>query len=109
MRYPCPKNILLDLGSRGSSSTRIEALRLLSLPDLPTRYPACPRRSRNALLRQLAANRKKSAKARMLALKELLYGLSISAQQELEQLKREKHECSNVEGNSGKLSRTAIG
>jgi hypothetical protein len=90
MRYPCPKNILHNLASRGSSATRVEALRLLSLPDLPTRFPECPRRSRNALLRQLAANRGKSAKARLAALKELLYGLSISAQQELEQLKRKK-------------------
>ena len=86
MRYPAPKTVLFDLSTRGPSDLRIEALRLLALPDLPESFPQCPRRSRASLLRRLAANRKSSAKARMAALKELLFGWTEEMQQTLKEL-----------------------
>jgi hypothetical protein len=72
MMYANPKAILSQLAGRGSSATRLEALRLLALPDIPKQWPECPRRSRLSLLRRLACNRKKSASARLHALQELL-------------------------------------
>lgn len=86
MRYPNPQRLLYELASRGSSTVRIEALRLLGLPNCPTRWPPCPRRSRASLLRRLAANRKKSAKMRLACIKELLWGLTLEQQRMLEQL-----------------------
>jgi hypothetical protein len=49
----------------------MEALRLLG-SELPDDWPACPRKSRQALLRRLICDKKKSAKARIAALRELL-------------------------------------
>jgi hypothetical protein len=69
---------------------RIEALRLLGLPDLPKRFPSCPRRSRESLLRRLAANRKKSAKARLSALKELLFGWTPEMDRAIREIKATK-------------------
>jgi hypothetical protein len=47
---------------------------LLALANLPDKFPLCARRSRESLLRRLAADRKKSANARLSALKEVLFG-----------------------------------
>src|ERR1700683_1456689 len=70
--YASPKAILSELAGRGSSATRMEALRLLALPDIPEQWPECQRRSRLSLLRRLVCNRKKSASARLQALREVL-------------------------------------
>jgi hypothetical protein len=78
MMYPSPKTVLTALAARGTSVTRSEALRLLAA-ELPEDWPDCPRRSRQALLRRLACDRKRSAKARLAALRELL---SVSNQDE---------------------------
>jgi len=51
---------------------RLEALRMLGSPGIPDKWPSCPRRSRNGLLRQLACNTGKASKARLAALKEVL-------------------------------------
>jgi hypothetical protein len=74
MHYPTPKTVLTYLASHGSSATQLEALRLLGLLTCPGDWPACPRRSRLALLRILAANPKKSASARLEAFKQLFAG-----------------------------------
>lgn len=74
MRYPAPKRLLYELSITGPSSVRSEAIRLLGLPSLPAAFPPCERRSRASLLRRLACNRKKSAKARLAAAKEILFG-----------------------------------
>ncbi len=84
MRYPSPRRLLYDLASTGPSTVRIEALRLLGLPNCPTRWPDILRRTRASLLRRLAANRKKAAKVRLACVKELLFGLSLEAQRMLE-------------------------
>jgi hypothetical protein len=86
MRYPSPQRLLFDLARRGPSTVRIEALRLLGLPNCPTRWPLCARRSRASLLRRLAANKKKAAKIRLACLKELLWGLTLEQQRMLESL-----------------------
>lgn len=72
MNYPSPKKVLTYLASHGPSATQLEALRMLGLPNCPDRWPECPRRSRQGLLRRLACNSKKSASARLQALKEVL-------------------------------------
>jgi hypothetical protein len=71
MMYPTPKTVLTALASRGTSATRAEALRLLA-SKVPDDWPECPRHSRQSLLRRLACDKKKSAKARLAALKEML-------------------------------------
>ena len=86
MRYPSPKRLLFDLASSGPSRVRIEALRLLGVPNCPSRWPEIPRRSRASLLRQLACNRDKAAKVRLACLKELLWGLTLEQQKMLEQI-----------------------
>lgn len=75
MKYPKPKSVLHDLAGSGPSETRAEALRLLTLPDVPETFVDCPRRSRRAALRILVSNRGKSAKARLAAFKELCWGV----------------------------------
>lgn len=70
MKYPSPKIVLSQIAARGPSAVRLEALRRLS--DCPDAWPDCPRRSRLSLLRQLACDGKKSAKARLEAMKDLL-------------------------------------
>lgn len=90
MHYPAPKSILFDLATTGPSAIRVEALRLLGLPNLPARFPPCERRTRASLLRRLAANKQKAGKARLFAVKELLFSISIEEQQELDQLRKEK-------------------
>lgn len=80
MRYPKPANLLHRLAEQGTSATRIEALRLLSLPNFPQTWPACPRRSVNALLRRLCCDRRKSGQARLAAFKAVCFGLSLEAQ-----------------------------
>jgi hypothetical protein len=86
MRYPSPRSLLYELANRGPSAVRIEALRLLGLPNCPTRWPECQRRTRASLLRRLAANKRKSAKMRLACIKELLWGLTLEQQSMLEQL-----------------------
>jgi hypothetical protein len=86
MRYPAPRRLLYDLATCGPSAVRVEALRLLGLPNCPTRWPDCPRRTRAALLRQLAANKKKAAKTRLACLKDLLWGLTLETQRRIEEL-----------------------
>jgi hypothetical protein len=71
VRYPSPERVLFDLASRGPSAVRTEALAMLGQP-VPGRWPECPRRTRLALLRQLACNKSKASRARLEALKELL-------------------------------------
>jgi hypothetical protein len=71
MKYATPKTVLTALASRGTSVTRTEALRLLA-SEIPDDWPECPRNTRAALLRRLACDQKKSAKARLAALKEVL-------------------------------------
>ena len=90
MRYPAPKKVLYELATTGPSAVRVEALRLLGLPDLPVTFPKCERRSRESLLRRLAANRKKSAKARMAALKELLFGWTPAMEAAIQEIKETK-------------------
>lgn len=87
MRYPSPKTVLCELATCGPSGVRIEALRLLSIPDLPKSFPPCQRRSRESLLRRLAADRKKAAKARLGAVKELIFGWSPAMEEALQQIK----------------------
>jgi hypothetical protein len=84
VRYPSPRRLLYDLASTGPSAVRIEALRLLGLPNAPTRWRDIPRRTRASLLRQLACNRDKAAKVRLACLKELLWGLTLEQQKMLE-------------------------
>jgi hypothetical protein len=71
MKYAAPSKILEFLASHGPSSVQTEAIALLLAP-LPSRWPVYERGSRESLLRRLAANDKKSARARLEALKELL-------------------------------------
>lgn len=87
MRYPAPKRVLYDLATRGPSTTRLEALRLLGLADLPVKFPPCQRRSRESLLRRLACNEKKSARARLSALKELLFGWTPAMDEAIQEIK----------------------
>ena len=75
MRYPSIKNLLIELAQRGPSEVRLEALIMLGAPGTPEKWPPCPRRSRNGLLRQLACNTGKASKARLTALKEVLNGV----------------------------------
>jgi len=98
MRYPAPKRILYELSTTGPSGERLEAMRLLGLADLPEKFPSCPRRSRESLLRRLAADRKKSAKARLSALKELLFGWTPEMDEAVQQI-RETDEHRNVAKN----------
>ena len=72
MMYPSPRTILAYLASHGPSVVQLEALRLFDLP-MPDRFPAYARGSKEALLRRLACNRKKSTSARLDALKQLLF------------------------------------
>lgn len=90
MRYPAPKKVLHELSVSGPSEVRIEALRLLGLAELPAAFPKCERRSRESLLRRLACNGKKSAKSRLYAVKELLWGLTIEQQQAMDALRKGK-------------------
>jgi len=87
MRYPTPKRVLFELSTCGPSGVRVEALRLLGLADLPDKFPSCLRRSRESLLRRLAANRKKSAKARLTALKELLFAWTPAMDEAMREIK----------------------
>jgi hypothetical protein len=87
MRYPSVKTLLGRLATRGPSASRLEALRLLGLPDLPEKLPKTPRKpkiNRIGLLKRLACAKRKSAKTCLMALKELLWGISINSQLELE-------------------------
>jgi hypothetical protein len=87
LRYPSPKNLLYALATRGTSTTRNEALRLLEL-DLPEKLPRCERRTRQSLLRRLACDKKRGSGTRLKALKELLFGLAMSEQEALAELKK---------------------
>ena len=87
MRYPSVHTILGQLATHGPSESRVEAMRLLGLPDLPEHLPMTPRKpkvNRVGLLKRLVADRKKSAKSLLMALKELLWGIPISSQLELQ-------------------------
>ena len=84
MRYPSPRRLLYELARTGPSAVRIEALRLLGLANCPSSWPPIERRSRASLLRQLAANKKKSAKVRLACVKEILFGLTLEQQHMLE-------------------------
>jgi hypothetical protein len=86
MRYPNPQRLLFDLANVGPTAVRIEAIRLLGLPNCPTVWPKIPRRSRASLLRRLAANKQKAAKMRLACVKELLWGLTLEQQRMLEAL-----------------------
>jgi hypothetical protein len=90
MRYPAPKTVLYELATTGPSAVRVEALRLMRLTDLPVTFPKCQRRSRESLLRRLASDRKKSAKARLGALKELLFGWTAEMEQTVKELQETK-------------------
>ena len=98
MRYPAPKRILYELSTTGPSGVRLEALRLLGLADLPEKFPSCPRRSRESLLRRLAANRRKAAGARLTALKELLFGWTPEMDEAVQEI-RETNENRNATKN----------
>ena len=89
MKYPSPQSVLYELASRGPSAGRLEALRLMGLPDSPRTWGSCPRRSRRALLRRLACDRRKSVKVRLSALKEILWNLTVDQQDALERLRKE--------------------
>ncbi|HXX18702.1 MAG TPA: hypothetical protein VEJ46_04820 [Candidatus Acidoferrum sp.] len=71
MRYPSPEHLLSELATRGTSGTREKALRLLGM-NLPPTLGPYKRKSRESLLRRLACDRRKSAKARLEALADLL-------------------------------------
>jgi hypothetical protein len=86
VRYPGPRVVLFELARSGPSKVRLEALRLLGLPDCPAHWPDCPRNTRQSLLRQLAVNKTKAGKVRLACLKELLWNLSLEDQRELEHL-----------------------
>jgi hypothetical protein len=90
MRYPAPKTVLYELSLYGPSEVRLEAIRLMGLDDLPASFPKCQRRSRDSLLRRLAVDRKKSAKARMSALKELLFQWTPAMDQAIQEIKEKK-------------------
>jgi hypothetical protein len=90
MNYARPQAVLFDLAGRGPSAVRQEALRLLGLPNLPPTWGVIPKRSRKALLRKLACNKGKAAKARLAAVKELLWGLTLEQQAQIEALLEEK-------------------
>jgi hypothetical protein len=90
LRYPTTKNLLYGLANRGTTTTRNEAMRLLEMQDLPERLPHCERRTRQSLLRRLACDKKRAAKTRLRALKDLLFGLSMSVQESLSELNKEK-------------------
>src|ERR1700676_238754 len=66
-----PKTVLTALAARGTSATRAEALRC-SPQKSKTIGQIAPRNTRAALLRRLYCDRKKSAGARLAALRELL-------------------------------------
>lgn len=101
MRYPSPKSVLFDLAKRGSSRTRAEALRLMTL-DLPPRFGPYPRRSRETLLRQLVCGRKRqSAAVRLRHLKELLFGISVELQMELDAERSRKENRGKRRGTPG--------
>lgn len=72
MRYPSTEKLLSELATLGTSSTRQKALALLGMKLPPTLGPY-KRKSRESLLRRLACDRRKSAKARLEALAELLH------------------------------------
>lgn len=91
MRYPAPRKILFHLATHGPSKHRVEALRLLGLPGIPDRWPSYAKYSRESILRRLAADRRKSAKARLAVLKELLFGLTLAEQAAIEALRKERN------------------
>jgi len=88
MRYPTPRTILFELSTHGSSTTRTEALRLLALPSLPDRLGPYRRKSRESLLRRFICDRRKSAKARLAAFKDLVFGLTMAEQDALERYRK---------------------
>lgn len=90
MRYPSITSVLYELATTGPSASRTEALRLLSLPDLPAAFPKCKRRTRESLLRRLACDGKKSAKARLGALKECVFGWTPQMEEAAKKLKGTK-------------------
>lgn len=71
MLYASLRAILEYLACHGPSATQAEALVLLGRP-VPDSWPQCRRRSRLALLRRLACNKKKSTSGRLRALQEVL-------------------------------------
>jgi hypothetical protein len=89
MRYPSPKTILFELSTCGPSAARSEALRLLALP-LPAKFGPYPKRSRESLMRRLICDRKKSATARMAALKELVFGWTPAMEDTIRKIEEEK-------------------
>lgn len=90
MRYPTPKSVLYDLARKGSSRTRAEALRLMAL-ELPPRFGPYPRRSRESLLRQLVCGKKRrSSVTRLRHFKELIFGMSVEMQIELDAERKRK-------------------
>jgi len=89
MRYPAPKTVLCELSTTGPSDERLEALRLLALP-LPEKFGPYPKRSREGLLRRLVCDRKKSAKARLSALKELLFAWTPEMDQAIQEIRSAK-------------------
>lgn len=88
MKYPSPKSVLYDLATTGPSSIRQEALRLLGL-EVPATWGVITRRTRKALLRRLACNKRKAAKSRLACVKEVLWGLTLEQQSELERIANE--------------------
>jgi hypothetical protein len=90
MKYPSTRKLLYELARRAGSATAREAMRLAELPDLPDKLPQCDRNTRRALLRITACNRKRRATYRLACLKELLFGLSMSEQEALAELKKAK-------------------
>jgi len=89
VKYPSPQSLLYELASHGPSAVRLEALRLMGLPNSPRSWGTCPRRSRRALLRRLACDRRKSGKVRLSALKETLWNLTVDQQDALSRLRKD--------------------
>jgi len=85
MRYPNPKTILLDLAEQ--PATYQEALRLLTLPSVPASWPACPKKSRNYVLRRLACNSEAPAKTRLACISEQCFGITLDQQRIISTIK----------------------
>lgn len=87
MRYPSVRSLLSKLARRGPSNVRLEALRLLGLPDLPEHLPPSPRKPKNhriVLLKMMATDKRRSAKSRLACVKELLFNIPVGLQLEAE-------------------------
>lgn len=80
--------MLYELAVTGPAAVRAEAIHLLDLPNLPTKWPSCPCHSPSAARRRLATTRGKAARLRLQALKELLWPVTKEQREAIEELRK---------------------